>query len=108
MKDGFPDKNNVCYKARLVAKCYTQIEGVDYNKVFSPVVKYSFIRILLALVAQLDLELVQMDVKTIFLHENLDEKIYMTQLDGFKVVSKEQMVCKLEKSLCGLKQSPRQ
>ncbi|KAE8730408.1 BTB/POZ domain-containing protein NPY2 [Hibiscus syriacus] len=107
-KDGFPDNNNICYKARLVAKGYAQTEGVDYNEVFSPVVKHSSIRILLALVAQLDLELVQMDVKTAFLHGDLDEEIYMTQPDGFKVAEKEEMVCKLEKSLYGLKQSPRQ
>ena len=108
MKDGFPDKNNIRYKARLVAKGYAQTERVDYNEVFSPVVKYSSIRILLALVAQLDLELVRMDVKTAFLHGDLDEEIYMNQPDGFKVVGKEKMVCKLEKSLYGLKQSPRQ
>ena len=108
MKDGFPDKNNVRYKARLVAKGYAQTEGVDYNEVFFPVVKHSSIRILLALVAQLDLELVQMDVKTAFLHGDLEEEIYMNQPDGFKVAGKEKMVCKLEKSLYGLKQSPRQ
>ena len=108
MKDGFPDKNNVRYKARLVAKGYAQTEGVDYNEVFSPVVKHSSIRILLALVAQLDLELVQMDVKTAFLHGDLEEEIYMNQPDGFKVAGKEKMVCKLEKLLYGLKQSPRQ
>ncbi|KAE8661751.1 hypothetical protein F3Y22_tig00113724pilonHSYRG00184 [Hibiscus syriacus] len=107
-KDGFPDKNNIRYKERLVAKGYAQTEGVDYNEVFSPVVKHSSIRILLALVAQLDLELVQMDVKNAFLHGDLDEEIYMTQPDGFKVAEKEEMVCKLEKSLYGLKQSPRQ
>ncbi|KAE8687328.1 Peroxidase 44 [Hibiscus syriacus] len=90
-KDGFPDKNNIRYKARLVAKGYAQTEGVDYNEVFSPVVKHSSIRILLALVAQLDLELVQMDVKTAFLHGDLDEEIYMTQPDGFKVADKEEM-----------------
>ena len=103
MKDGFPNKNNVRYKSRLVAKGYAQMEGVDYNEVFSPVVKHFSIKILLALVAQLDLELVQMDVKTAFLHEDLDEKIYMNQPDGFKVVGKEKMVYKLEKSLYGLK-----
>ena len=108
MKDGFPNKNNVHYKARLVAKVYAQTEGVDYNEVFSPVVKHSSIRILLALVAQLDLELVQMDVKTAFLHRDLEEEIYMNLPDGFKVAGKEKMVCKLEKSLYGLKQSPRQ
>ncbi|KAE8656194.1 Early-responsive to dehydration stress protein (ERD4) isoform 1 [Hibiscus syriacus] len=107
-KDGFPDNNNIRYKARLASKGYAQTEGVDYNEVFSPVVKHSSIIILLALVAQLDLELVQMDVKTAFLHGDLDEEIYMTQPYGFKVAEKEEMVCKLEKSLYGLKQSPRQ
>lgn len=107
-KEGFPENNDVRYKARLVAKGYAQTEGIDYNEVFSPVVKHSFIRIVLALVAQLDLELVQLDVKTAFLHGDLEEEIYMTQPEGFKVVGKENMVCKLEKSLYGLKQSPRQ
>ena len=107
-KEGFPDKSGVRYKARLVAKGYAQKEGIDYNEVFSPVVKHSSIRILLALVAQLDLELVQLDVKTAFLHGDLEEEIYMTQPEGFKVAGKEKMVCKLDKSLYGLKQSPRQ
>ena len=107
-KEGFPGKNEIRYKARLVAKGYAQKEGIDYNEVFSPVVKHSSIRILLALVAQYDLELVQLDVKTAFLHGDLEEEIYMTQPDGFKVVGKENWVCKLTKSLYGLKQSPRQ
>ena len=54
----FPNKNDVRYKKRLVAKDYTQTKGLDYNEVFSPIVKHSSIRILLALVAQLDLEIV--------------------------------------------------
>ena len=103
-----PGKNDVRYKARLVAKGYAQKEGIDYNEVFSPVVKHSSIRILLTLVAQFNMELVQMDVKTAFLHGDLEEEIYITQPDGFKVAGKEDWVCKLNKSLYGLKQSPRQ
>ena len=87
-KEGFPSKNDVRYKARLVAKGYAQKEGIDYNDVFSPVVKHSSIRILLALVAQFDMELVQMDVKTAFLHGDLEEEIYITQPYGFKVAGK--------------------
>ena len=92
----------------MVAKGYTQKEGIDYNEVFSPVVKHSSIRILLAMVTQFDLELVQLDVKTAFLHGDLEEEIYMTQPDGFKVAGKENWVYKLTKTLYGLKQSPRQ
>ncbi|KAG9450058.1 hypothetical protein H6P81_010023 [Aristolochia fimbriata] len=88
-KEGFPDNGDIRYKARLVAKGYAQKEGIDYNEVFSPVVKHSSIRILLALIAQLNLELAQLDVKTAFLHGDLREEIYMTQPDGYKVAGKE-------------------
>ncbi|GJU44747.1 transposable element [Tanacetum coccineum] len=91
-KEGFPSQDDVRYKARLVVKGYAQKEGIDYNEVFSPLVKHSSIRILLALVAQLDLELVQMDVKTAFLHGDLEEEIYMVQPEGFKVAGKEHEV----------------
>ena len=107
-KEGFPNQEDVSYKARLVAKGYAQKKGIDYNEVFSPIVKHSSIRVLLALVAQLNLELVQLDVKTAFLHGNVEDEIYMTQPEGFKADGKKNMVCKLEKSLYGLKQSPRQ
>nr|GEW84676.1 retrotransposon protein, putative, Ty1-copia subclass [Tanacetum cinerariifolium] len=107
-KEGFPGQDDVRYKAILVAKAYAQKERIDYNEVFSPVLKHSSIRILLALVAQLDLELVQMNVKTAFLHGDLEEEIYMVQPEGFKVARKPHDICKLHKSLYGLKQSPRQ
>ena len=96
------------FKARLVAKGFAQKEGVDYNEIFSPVVKHTSIRVLLSLVAHGDLELEQLDVKTAFLHGDLEEEIYMYQLEGFKVEGKESQVCRLRKSLYGLKQSPRQ
>ena len=102
-KHGSSDGDTVRYKARLVAKGYAQWEGIDYNEIFSPVVKHSSIQILLALVAQYELELYQFDVKTTFFHGNFGEEIYMFQPTGFKTVGKKNMVCKLKKSLYELK-----
>jgi len=104
--EGIPGVEGVRYKARLVAKGFTQVEGIDYNEIFSPVVKHCTIRILMAIVNQFNLELEQMDVKTAFLHGDLEETIYMEQPEGF--VEDKSKVCLLKKSLYGLKQSPRQ
>ncbi|GJV82287.1 transposable element [Tanacetum coccineum] len=101
-------KNETWELARLVAKGYSQKEGIDYNEIFSPVVRHTSIRVLLSVVAHHDLELEQLDVKTAFLHGDLEEEIYMSQPEGFVVQGKEDYVCKLRKSLYGLKQSPRQ
>lgn len=96
------------YKARLVVKGFNQRKGIDFDEIFSPVVKMSSIRVVLGLAASLDLEVEQMDVKTAFLHGELEEEIYMEQPEGFEVKGKEDYVCKLKKSLYGLKQAPRQ
>ena len=96
------------YKARLVVKGFGQKKGIDFDEIFSPVVKMSSIRVVLSLTASLDLELEQLDVKTDFLHGDLNEEIYMSQPEGFEVKGKEHMVCKLKKSLYGLKQASRQ
>ncbi|KAG8481032.1 hypothetical protein CXB51_025772 [Gossypium anomalum] len=96
------------YKARLAAKGYSQIPRVDFTDVFSPVVKHSLIRALLGIVAMHDLKLEKLDVKTAFLHKELEENIYMQQPEGFTVLDKEDYVCLLKKSLYDLKQSPRQ
>ena len=84
--------DNVRYKARLVTNGYAQREGIDYNEVLSPVAKHSSIRVSLALIAQYELELDQLDVKTAFLHDDLEEEIYMSQPTGFKIVGKENTV----------------
>ena len=65
------------YKARLVVKGFSQKKGIDFDEIFSPVVKMSSIRVVLGLAASLDLEIQQMDVKTTFLHGDLDKEIYM-------------------------------
>ena len=71
------------YKARLIAKGFTQKEGIDYKEAFSLVTKKDSLRIILALVAHFDFELKQMDVKTTFLNGELEEKVYMKQPKGF-------------------------
>ncbi|KAM2638476.1 hypothetical protein EV1_022841 [Malus domestica] len=102
--DGTLDK----FKARLVAKGYTQKPGIDFVDTYSPVAKFTSIRILMAIVARMDLELHQLDVKTAFLNGDLKEDIYMIQPEGYHVKGHENKVYKLRKSLYGLKQSSRQ
>ena len=108
VKEGIPGIEPTRFKARLVAQVFTQREGVDFHEIFSPVVKHTSIRILLAMCANLNLHLEQMDIKTVFLHGELEETIYMAQLQGFEEPEKEDHACLLKKSLYGLKQSPRQ
>jgi hypothetical protein len=94
------------YKARLVAKGYNQKEGIDYNETFSLVSTKDAFRVMMALVAHFNLELHQMDVKTAFLNGDLLEDIYMLQPEGF--IEDAEKVCKLKKSIYGLKQASRQ
>ncbi|GJS02338.1 retrovirus-related pol polyprotein from transposon TNT 1-94 [Tanacetum coccineum] len=105
IKEGTESVQRPRYKARLVARRFTQRAGIDYNEVFSPVVQHTSIRVILALTVCKDYELEQLDVKTTFLQRNLEEVIYMRQPPGYEQGNK---VCLLKKSLYGLKQSPRQ
>ena len=95
------------YKARLVAKGYSQREGIDYKETFSPVSTKDSFRVIMAIVTHFDLELHQMDVRTAFLNGDLSEDVYMVQPPSFEVVGKENIVCKLRKSIYGLKQALR-
>ena len=74
-----------CYKARLVVKGFQQKKGIDYLEIFSPIVKMSTIKLVLRMVAIENLHLEQLDVKTAFLHGDLQEDIYMSQPEGFIV-----------------------
>lgn len=107
-KEGIPGVEPPWFKSRLVAKGYSQREGIYYNEILAPVVKHVSIRVLLQIVAAEDLEFEQLDVKTAFLHGELEEVIYMSQPEGYEVEGREDWVYLLKKSLYGLKQSPRQ
>jgi vacuolar-type H+-ATPase catalytic subunit A/Vma1 len=90
---GFASGNVERYKARLVAKGFLQKEGIDYYETFSPVSKNDTFRIIMALIAQFDLELHQMNVKTTFLNGDLEEEVYMKQPESFD--NNTQKACKL-------------
>ena len=85
------------FEGRLVAKGYSQKYGVDYDETFSPVFRFSSLRILLAYSVQKNMLIHQMDVTTAFLNGDLEEEIYMEQPEGYVVSGKEHMVCKLKK-----------
>ena len=84
-------------------KGFAQRKGIDFEEIFSPVVKMTSICTILSIVAIEDLHLEQLDVKTAFLHGDLNEEIYMRQPEGYEVNGKSDLVCKLKKSLYGLK-----
>ncbi|CAL8132939.1 unnamed protein product [Prunus armeniaca] len=101
--DGTVQKN----KAGLVAKGYSQKPGIDYNEAFAPVARLDTIRTLIALAAQKEWSLYQLDVKSAFLNGILKEEVYVEQPQGYVQESKETKVYRLNKALYGLKQAPR-
>lgn len=96
-KEGNSCAKGIKYTVRLVARRFTKREGVDYNKIFSRLVRHTSIRVLLAIVAHQYLKLEQPDVNTFIRHGELKEEIYMSQPESSQTLGKEDWVCKLKK-----------
>src|SRR6187397_2155191 len=94
-------------KSRLVAKGFTQTEGLDFDESYAPVARLDAIRLFLAFAAHNDIKVYQMDVQIAFLNGELAEEVYVEQPPGFEVSTKNRMVYMLQKALYGLKHAPR-
>ena len=90
-----------------MCKGYAQVEGIDFEETYAPVAWLEVIRMFLALSCHKNFEVYHMDVKSAFLNGNLEEEVYIEQLEGFLLSENNDYVCKLKKALYGLKQAPR-
>jgi hypothetical protein len=93
------DGGNKWYKDRLVVKWFTKKKGIDFDEIFSPIVKMTSIRTILSLVAVEYFRLEQLDVKTTFIHGDSKKEIYMQHAQGYEVKGKENSICRLKKRL---------
>jgi hypothetical protein len=94
------------HKPHFVARSFSQIEGVDYDETFAPVVRYTSIRTIIAITTNMGWCIHQMDVKTAFLNGFIEEEVYIEQPQGFEVSDRETHVCLIRKALYGLNQAP--
>nr|CAD1835773.1 unnamed protein product [Ananas comosus var. bracteatus] len=91
------------FKTRFIVKGYAHKPRIDFDEIFSLVVQLAAIQVALAIAVGIDLELKQMDVKMTFLHGDIEKEIYILQFESFVKRRKENLVCRLNKSLYGLK-----
>ena len=94
---------NTKFKAKLITNGFRQEYGFDFDEIFSPMVKMMILHFMLGIVVAKNLELIQLDVTTDFFHGNLEEEINMEQPKGFVASGQGHLVCRLKKSLYGLK-----
>lgn len=102
-----PDNSIERYKARLVVKGFHQRPGIDYSETFSPVIKPTTVRLMLSVSVNNGWSIRQLDINNAFLQGHLSEDVYMSQPPGFIDKDYPSYVCKLKKSIYGLRQSPR-
>jgi Reverse transcriptase (RNA-dependent DNA polymerase) len=95
------------YKAKLVTKCYTQMYGIDYEETFAPVAKMNTVQILVSIVVNKNWTLHQMNIKNTFLQGILEEDVYISLPPGYTQENTSNLICRLNKLIYGLKQSPR-
>ena len=93
------------FKAHFVARGFSQVEGVDYDETFAPVARFSSIKAVISVVAEMGWKIHQMDVKTFFLNGFLQEEVYLEQPQGFEIYERDSHVCRLKSALYGLKQA---
>jgi hypothetical protein len=101
----FDLKSDGCKKARLVAKGFSQVEGIDYDAIFSLMVRFETVWLMIALATLKNWHITSLDVKTAFLYGELDEELYMEQPEGFKVKGQEGKVLHLKCAIYRLKQA---
>ena len=94
------------YKAIFVAWGFSQIEGINYDETFAPIARYSSIRSILALLAQMGWHIHHMDVKTMFLNGIIEEEVYTEHPQGLEIFNSEFHVCRLKRALYGWKKAP--
>ena len=91
----------------FIARGFSQVEGINYDETFAPIARYSSIRSMLGLSAQMGWKIHQMDVKTAFLNGKIEEEVYIEQPEIFETFDRELHVYRLKRALYGLKQAPR-